>query len=68
MKYAPKPLLALSPLALFLATSCTVLPEGHVWQPTFGIDRTVVDNYELEVDVSGFGSASTDVDYTVTQV
>jgi hypothetical protein len=68
MKYAPKPLLALSPLALFLATSCTALPEGQVWQPTFGIDRTVVDNYELEVDVSGFGSASADVDYTLTQV
>jgi hypothetical protein len=54
--------------SLCLASSCTVLPEGHSWQPTLGIDRTVADDYELEVDISGLGSASGDVEYTATQV
>lgn len=53
-------------LASALMSACQDVPGSHTWEPTLGVDYSLIGDYDLELAALGY-SLETDVDYRVIQ-
>lgn len=53
-------------LAACAMSACQNVPGSHSWEPTLGVDYTLLGEYDLELAALGY-TLETDVDYRVVQ-
>jgi len=54
-------------LPLITLAACYT-PPGQEWRTTAGLQTTVLDSYQAEIDAPGFSLTDGDVDYSMTEV